>query len=154
MTAAVRAHVRRETAISIVINMAIGAGFFLVLFRGTDPVPVWGAGRFAADFLPQGFMIGLMGSLVPSLLARRQVARGALAPVPAASMLPKGLMTRCVVLAVVSMLLLAGLAAAALAASGVATLPFAIGLAFKIATSAAVAAAVTPIAIRATLAAA
>lgn len=151
MTDAVRAHIRRETAISIVINMSIGAGFFLALFGRIDPVPVWGAGGYAVDFLPQGFMVGLMGALVPSLLARRQVARGALATGPGASMLPKGLVARCLVLAVLSMLLLAGLAAAALAASGVATLPFALGLGIKIASSAAVAAIVTPVAIRATL---
>lgn len=154
MTDAVRAHIRRETAISMVINAAIGAGFFFALFGGLDPVPVWGAGGYTVDFLPQGFMVGLMGALVPSLLARRQVARGGLVAMPGPSLLPRSLVVRCLLLAVASALLLAGLSAAALTASGVAALPFMPALVLKIASSAALAAVITPLAIRATLAAA
>ena len=59
---------------SAAINMAMSAGFFLLAFGGSPQIPVWGLGQFAFDFLPQGFAVGLMSTLVPGLLARRAIA--------------------------------------------------------------------------------
>jgi hypothetical protein len=66
-----RTYLARETAISGVINGVLSLGFFMVLFRDLDPVPVWGARSFVFDFAPQSFAIGLMATLVPGLLAVR-----------------------------------------------------------------------------------
>jgi hypothetical protein len=59
----------RETLISIVINSAISIGVFMLVFGLERPVPSQTLGW---DFLPQSFMIALMGSLVPALLLRRR----------------------------------------------------------------------------------
>jgi hypothetical protein len=66
-----KAYLAREVAVSGVINGAFSLGFFAALFGRLDPVPVWGAGQFVVDFMPQGVAIGLMATLVPGLLALR-----------------------------------------------------------------------------------
>ena len=63
-------NVARETAISTVINMLFSAAFFAALFGFSAPVMVGGRHGLGADCLPQGFMVALMGALVPSLIAR------------------------------------------------------------------------------------
>lgn len=60
----------RETAVSIVINSLLSIAFFVAVFGLDVPVPVADLGP---DFLPQTFMIALMGSLVPALLLRRKL---------------------------------------------------------------------------------
>lgn len=68
-----------DAAISAVINAAISAAVYWALFRGTAAVPVWGPGNFAFDFVPQGFMVALMGSLIPAVLLRRRRRQRAVA---------------------------------------------------------------------------
>ncbi|UUR09365.1 hypothetical protein [Sphingomonas glaciei] len=58
----------RETMVSIVINMAITAGFFFALFGLSGPID---GAAYGKDFLPQSFMVALMGALIPGLLVRR-----------------------------------------------------------------------------------
>jgi hypothetical protein len=60
----------RETVISIVINSAISLGVFLLIFGIDRPVPSKALGW---DFLPQSFMIALMGAMVPALLLRKRL---------------------------------------------------------------------------------
>jgi hypothetical protein len=60
----------RETAISVVINAVLSLAFFLVVFGMKEPVTL---GALAPDFLPQSFMVVLMGALVPSMLLRRSI---------------------------------------------------------------------------------
>jgi hypothetical protein len=61
------AYIRRETAVSIAINVALSATFFIAVFGTGRDVPVWSVGGYVLDFAPQGFMIGLMATLVPRL---------------------------------------------------------------------------------------
>ena len=68
--------VRRETAISVAINVAMSGAVFIGMFGTGGSIPVDGWGGFAADFLPQAGAVGLMGSLIPGLLTRRRVRRG------------------------------------------------------------------------------
>lgn len=68
--------VRRETLVSALVNGAISLGFFLAVFGGSGPIVVPGIGDYAFDFLPQSFVIGLMASLVPGLLARKAIVSG------------------------------------------------------------------------------
>lgn len=63
----------RETLISIVINCGISVGACLLVFGLDRPVP---ASPLAWNFLPQSFMIALMGSLVPALLLRKRLNAG------------------------------------------------------------------------------
>jgi hypothetical protein len=60
----------RETLISVVINSAISVGVCLLLFGLDRPVP---ASALGWDFLPQSFMIALMGTVVPALMLRRRL---------------------------------------------------------------------------------
>lgn len=91
----VSALIVRETCISIVINGVISAGIGLLLFGLDRPVP---SAALAWDFLPQSFMIALMGTLVPSLLLRKRLGVGvrdilprAVAMAVAAALLPGAL---------------------------------------------------------------
>jgi len=149
-----RAYIRRETAISILISMAISAGFFLMLFGVVDPVPVRGLRGYAVDFLPQTFMVGLMGALVPGVLTRKRITNSTIAVIATPSFWPGAVLPRSVLMALLSALVMGGGAMAILAALGAATVPWTPALAIKVAVGGLVAAIVTPAAIRATLAAA
>ncbi len=59
----------RETAISMAINAILSIVFFLAVFGLSAPVSAHALGP---DFLPQAFMVALMGSLVPGLLTARR----------------------------------------------------------------------------------
>ena len=67
----------RETAISIVISAVISALAFVLVFGHDQAVDL---GAYGFDFFPQGFMIALMSSLVPSLQQWRRIG-GAVGPV-------------------------------------------------------------------------
>jgi hypothetical protein len=149
-----RTYIRRETAISVLISMTISAGFFLMLFGVADQVPVRGLGGYAVDFLPQTFMVGLMGALVPSLLTRKRIASGAIAAILAPSLWPRAVLPRSALMALFSALVIGGGAMAILAVLSAATIPWTSALAIKVVVGGLVAAIVTPAAIRATLAAA
>jgi multisubunit Na+/H+ antiporter MnhG subunit len=59
----------RETVVSVIINVVLSIGFFLFFFG------LSGAVRFedlGPDFLPQSFMIALMGTLMPALILSRK----------------------------------------------------------------------------------
>ncbi len=75
---------RRETLVSAAINTAFSALFYAIVFGLAEALPVRGMGAFAFDFLPQSAAIGLMASLIPGLLLRRAMARGAFTNIPAA----------------------------------------------------------------------
>lgn len=65
--------VRRETALCVVISIAISAVVFALVFGFSGPTSVRGLRGFAFDFVPQTFMVALMGSAVPALaVASRQ----------------------------------------------------------------------------------
>ena len=68
--------VRRETAISIAINVAMSGVVFIAMFGTRGNIPIDGWGGFAADFVPQAGAVSFMGSLIPGLLTRRRVRRG------------------------------------------------------------------------------
>ena len=147
-------YIRRETAISIVINMALTALFFGVVFGLVRPVPVWGPGCYVFDFLPQGFMIGPMATLVPGALAIRARRAGKVARWPVAPPLPRGLWARALVLASCGAAAGVAIAAGVLWLAGLDQLPVVGALCAKLAFAAILAAMVTPLALKAVLAAA
>ncbi|KQM14798.1 hypothetical protein [Novosphingobium sp. Leaf2] len=97
-------YIRREVLVSMAINAVISLGFFLLVFGPSQPAPVWGVGGWVFDFLPQGFMVALMGTIVPGLIASRKRARGAVAPLDKGSRLPRTVLPLAVLLAAVSAL--------------------------------------------------
>ena len=106
LTPAHRRYLRAEAAISAAVNAALSVVFVLALFHGPARVAVGGLVR---DALPQSFMIALMGSAVPTLLTRRRLRAGGVAPLPRGGLpLPANLAARSLLIALV----VAGVAAA------------------------------------------
>eukprot|EP01037_Dinobryon_pediforme_P024889 gene24889-26841_t len=62
-----RAVLLREAVISAAINAVLSIVFFVLVF-GVSVAPRLDA--LGPDFLPQAFMVSLMGSLVPAMLLR------------------------------------------------------------------------------------
>lgn len=74
--------VRREAAISFVINAALSVAFFAGTFGLASRSLSWGAADgLAFDFIPQSTAVALMSALVPSFLARRHILGLPLRPV-------------------------------------------------------------------------
>ena len=75
----------REQAVSAAINGLLSAVFFALVFGlAARPLAMGAPDRLALDFLPQGLMVSLMASLVPTLVIRaklRKVGQGAAAKV-------------------------------------------------------------------------
>ncbi|MBF7015318.1 hypothetical protein QUC32_26785 (plasmid) [Novosphingobium resinovorum] len=149
---ATETYIRRETRISVAINAAISLLFYVLVFGGRNPVNVWGAGQWVLDFLPQGFMIALMGTLVPGLLAARRLRAGSILPLGKQSPLPRNLALRGLLLALVSAFVCTGVVALTMRCAGPETLPAWAAASIKVALGALLAAIVTPIGLRSTLA--
>jgi hypothetical protein len=145
-------YVARETAISVAINMVLSAAFFVALFHGRTPLAWWGADRLVIDFLPQTFMVTLMGALVPSLLTRRRVRSGAVA-FGAANAMPSigSVIGRALLMAVIATLVFGGGAIAVVSLLDLTQISFAAALILKIVFGALLALIATPIALRMTL---
>jgi hypothetical protein len=141
-----------ETLIGMAINAAISAGFAFFVFGGRAAVGLWGTDGLALDFVPQTFMVALMSALIPSLLTRRRVAAGAIHARGAPSLLPRNLLLRALLLALLATTLLGGGATMILAVLLSGPVPFAALLPFKIAYGALVSALITPLALQAALA--
>jgi hypothetical protein len=65
-------------AISGAINGALSIAMFLAVVGTDGPLPIWNLRSLALDLWPQSFAIGLMAALIPGLLCRRTIRRGAL----------------------------------------------------------------------------
>lgn len=145
-------HIRRETLVSVIINSTLSLLFFLLVFGMRDPVPVWGIGQWVFDFVPQGFMIALMSTLVPGALAARKVKAGTVQTIDHNSRLPRSLVPRALVLAVASAVV--GTAIIALIAwlAGLQSIPHVAALLLKVCYGALLSIIVTPPALRAALA--
>ena len=139
--------VARETMISIAINMAISAAMFVALFGLGGPAVVPGFGGYAMDFLPQSFMVALMGSLVPALLtAARAKTRSRLSFLWLRG--GTAIIVRSALVAVTAALFAGGGAIAILLISGIVAVGPGIGILVKVAFGGLVALGVTPGAVR------
>lgn len=146
------AYIRRETVVSVAINAALTLAFFLAVFGFRRPVPVWGMGAYVFDFVPQGFMIGLMASLVPGVLVGKALRAGKVTPMAAHSSLPSGLVARSLLMAACGALAGVVISAGLLAASVLEQLPWGAALAGKLVWAVLLALIVTPAGLRAALA--
>lgn len=141
--------VRRETAISIAINMVLSAAAFLLLFGYGGVVPVAGLHGLAVDILPQALIVAIMGSLVPGLLTRRRLRGRAVAPREGTARLP--LAARALLVGLGVMVVAGGGAWLACRSSDVASMTAAAALSIKVLFGGAVALIVTPSAVRSAL---
>jgi hypothetical protein len=112
-------YIARETAVSAAINAAISVGFFMLVFRGIDPVTVWGVGNYAFDFIPQSFAIGFMATLVPGLLCRRAIAANRFAETSSAVPSPASVGARAALNGIAALVVGAGLCALVLWIMGI-----------------------------------
>jgi hypothetical protein len=64
----------------VVLNLAINAAIAWLLFRHRDRVPLWGPESIAGDTIGTTFLLPLITCLVLTPIVRRQVRRGAVAP--------------------------------------------------------------------------
>jgi hypothetical protein len=125
-------YLARETLVSAAINAVISVGFFLLVFGGVDPVPVWGMGNYAFDFVPQSFAIGLMAKLVPGLLCRKAIAQGRIEGVAETPAAPDSIVARAVLNAILAVVVGAGLCALVLWATGIEAISYTAALILKV----------------------
>lgn len=142
-----RAYVRKQTLISIIITMAISAGFYLLIFGTTDPIAVWAPDNLALDFLPQSGAAAFMAALMPALQARAAIAKGTLPGTPPSV---RSIVVRAIMLALLA-LGMAGVVIVALKLGGVASFAWGPAFAIKVAYGALLGLVITPPAVRAVL---
>lgn len=141
----------RETVISILINCVISILFFMLVFGSRNPVPVWGVGNWVFDFVPQGFMIGLMSTLVPGLLAAKALKAGKVRQKNCSPRQSLPLPIRAILTALVAAAFSYALFAVAMHVSDVESLAVGTALAIKAVFGGLLAAFITPIVLMATL---
>lgn len=99
MMPAHRRYLRAEAVIGAAVNAAISVVFVLAIFHGQPRVAV---SALVLDALPQSFMVALMGSAVPTLITRRRLRAGAVAPLPPSGLTyPANVVARSVLIALV-----------------------------------------------------
>jgi hypothetical protein len=76
-------YIRKETLIGCVINALFGLAFAFLYFHDVPLIPLWGAGGIAVDLVPTIFMLTLMGNLAVTLITRKRLRQGDLAPLDA-----------------------------------------------------------------------
>ena len=104
-----RAVLRRETTVSIIINMLFSLVFTWIVFGSAVSTPKQDV---LIDFVPQSFMVALMGGLIPSFLTRKHRIAGWAATMPTgAAALPRNLLLRSLVIALLATLVIGGAAA-------------------------------------------
>ena len=99
MTTAHHRYLAVEASIGAAISAMLSFLFCMLLFGGEARVAVGGPSGLVVDAIPQGFMIALMSSLVPTLLTRRRVRLGAVARREGRQRLPTNLLLRVLVFA-------------------------------------------------------
>lgn len=136
-------YIAREAKVSAAINGILSLGFGFVALGEYPDVPAWGFPGFVADSVPQGFMVGLMGALVPALLMRRAVAAGRISGIhPPIASVGKTI-GFALLSAIAAAISLTALAAGFFAITGASSIPLGAALATKALTGAALGGLVT-----------
>lgn len=143
--------IRKETLVGMAINGVLSALFFLLVFGMVASVAAWGLGNWVFDFLPQSFMIALMSTLVPGALTASRLKAGTISPAPHVSRLPRSLVLRALLLAVLATAFGTALVAAIVTLTGIKTLDWLPALGVKVIYGIALGAIITPIGLRAAL---
>lgn len=144
-------YVRRETGVGVIMASVLTVLVFFVVFGGLAEIPTWGRSGWVFDFVPQSFMIALMGTLIPGVLAQRKLRAGVVMSLPGTMRLPRNLVVRALILAVVSAVLGTALVAVVTFAAQQESLAFGVALMLKVAYGALLAALITPLGLRAAL---
>ena len=145
-------YIKIETAISVVFNAVLSAAFAWFGFRGVSEVPLMGAQGMVVDLLPTTFMITFMTANIETLLTRKRMRAGTLAPLlpaPGAwAWLPRPWLWRALVLALLATAVAVPAMAGLFLLLGIEGLPFHIFVVYKLVYSALLALLVTPLILR------
>lgn len=115
MTAVTR-YIAAETAIGVVVNIALGAVFTLLLFSGGVPA-LWGVGGLVFTFLPATFLPVAAMTIGMTAITRRRRQTGSAPAIPGRSRgLPDNLVLRSILLGTAATVVLGGIGTAALLA--------------------------------------
>lgn len=147
-----RRYVTVETVIGCVINGVISAVFAWAFFPAGDVIELWGDTGMALDLVPTVFMLTLMTAIVCTIMTRKRVRNGGVAPLPqprreypVVGLLPANVVLRGLAMAIVGAILLIPLSVASLDSLGVTAMPFVPFLIFKVVYGAALSALISPI---------
>jgi hypothetical protein len=141
-------YMARECTISALMNGAMSALVFAMVFGLDKPVIALGVRGYAVDFFIQGFAVGIAATAIPGLLAGKAIRVGKVEPHGVRVQPARRLLMRTLVTA-----LLAGLASGAvwwlaLAALGISEVPVPAGICIKAGFGGALAAALTRLVLR------
>ena len=135
-----------------IVNFLLNGAIAWVMFRGMDPVPLWGQQSIAGDTLGTAFLLPLITSIILTPLARGRVASATLAALewtyithPSLRLLPRGTVRRGATIGAICVVTVGIATVVALWLGGVTSMTFGRFLLFKAAWSAVLAAFVTPI---------
>lgn len=96
------AYLRGEVIAAIAVNSVLSLVFFLLTFGLQAAIPMWGRGNYLFDFAPQSFAVALMSVLVPGALTARRLAAGKFEPLRGKQPIPRSLILRALLVAVVA----------------------------------------------------
>ena len=153
MTPAQRQYLLVEQGIGAAIfNFVLNGAIAWLVFRAQPVVPLWGQQSIAGDTVATCFMLPLITALIVTALARGRLGSGKLDPLawtasthPRLRLVPRGTVTRGIVVGVACMLTVAPLTIAVLWALGIHAMSLRTFVLFKAAWSALLAAIVTPL---------
>ncbi len=138
LSAVHKRYVKAETAVGIGFNGVLSVVFGLP-FYSVASIPLWGSQGMALDLVPTVFMITLVQTIIITLITRKRVQAGTVAPLPepraaysALKLLPQNVLARAFALALAVSLILVPLSVGAMAALGVDGITFAPFISFKV----------------------
>jgi hypothetical protein len=153
MSSAQRQYLLVEQGVGAAIfNFIVNGAIAWLVFRAHPVVPLWGEQSIAGDTIATCFLLSLITALIVTALARGRLGSGKLDPLgwtasthPRLRLVPRGTITRGLVLGVASMLTVAPLTIAVLWALGVQAMSLRTFVLFKATFAALLAAIVTPL---------
>jgi hypothetical protein len=132
-TPAQRRYLLSELLVSLLVNSLLSVLAAWVVFGQRESVVLWGGDGLAVDFLPQTFMVALMSTLVPGWLTRRRVQAGKIASLDAPPQrLPRNLLLRALLVAVLATFGFGGIAILVTSAVWAGALPTGSVILFKV----------------------
>jgi len=142
-----RAHVRRETAVNIAVNIVIAPLLYVVMHEGADGLPAWGKDSLFVELVTQAASVAAFGSAIPSYVTWRKARSGGL-PLPGPLPAPGRIIRFAVLLACAAMVLVGIVGTGVFMLAETARIDLPTVLAAKALLGGVLAAAVTPPALR------
>lgn len=140
-----------ETGLNVIVTIIITGIVFFIGFGTSNQLSVWGMGGYAFDFVPQAFLTALISILVPGVIMRKRIAKGALSPAAADLPYPRPLILRGLIYGLLSVVVGSGGVALLLTAGHVNEIDWLAAFVVKAGFGALLAAIITPIGLHAVL---